>query len=57
MISAIGMKMMNAYLTASGQPLPGLSVIVLIQTIIACVLVIYTLVRYAMFVFGSNSSK
>lgn len=56
-ISAIGMKMMNAYLTASGQPLPGLSVIVLIQTVIACVLVIYTLVRYAMFVFGSNSSK
>ena len=56
-ISAIGMKMMNAYLTASGHPLPGLDILVLIQAVIACLLVVYTLVRYGMFVFGAKAPK
>lgn len=49
-ISAIGMKMMNAYLAGSGHPVPWLNIIVLIQTVIACILVIYTLIRYILFI-------
>lgn len=56
-ISAIGMKMTNAFLNTSGHPLPGLGAIVLIQTLIACILVIYTLIRYAMFFFGTGNPQ
>ena len=56
-ISAIGMKMFQAYLVASGNPLRGLSVLELAETVIAAVLVIYTLVRYLMFWFGAAAKK
>ena len=56
-ISAIGMKMFQAYLVASGNPLQGLSVLELAETVIAAVLVIYTLVRYLMFWFGAAAKK
>ena len=45
-ISAIGMKMTMAYLANAGSPLGFLQYVVLIQTIVAAVLTIYTLVRY-----------
>lgn len=48
-ISAIGMKMMNNYLVTEDYHLPVLNYIILIQAIIACILVIYTLIRYIMF--------
>jgi Tellurite resistance protein and related permeases len=46
-ISAIGMKMTMAYLANVGQPLPFLQYVVLVQTIIAAALTIYTLIRYS----------
>lgn len=49
-ISAIGMKMMNAYLQTSGHAVSALQIVVLIQTVIACILVLYTVIRYAVFV-------
>jgi Tellurite resistance protein and related permeases len=45
-ISAIGMKMTMAYLANAGSPLGFLQYVVLVQTIVAAVLTIYTLVRY-----------
>jgi len=45
-ISAIGMKMTMAYLANAGSPLGFLQYVVLVQTIVATVLTIYTLVRY-----------
>ena len=48
-ISAIGMKMMMAYTTSVGRPVPGMNVLVLIETAIACILVVYTIIRYAIF--------
>ena len=49
--------MFQAYLVASGNPLRGLSVLELAETVIAAVLVIYTLVRYLMFWFGAAAKK
>ena len=49
-ISAIGLKMTMAWLANTGNAMPWLSWIVLIETVIAAVLVVYTLVRYVMFV-------
>lgn len=49
-ISAIGMKMFNVYLMSAGKALPGLGIIISVQTIIAVLLVVYTLIRYGMFV-------
>lgn len=54
-ISAIGMKMMAAYTTASGHNIPGISILVLVETIIACVLVVYTCIRYALFMMSGKS--
>lgn len=54
-ISAIGMKMMSAYAAASGHNIPGISVLVLVETGIACVLVVYTCIRYALFLMSSKS--
>lgn len=48
-ISAIAMKMTMACLANMGQPLPLLQYVVLIETIIAAVLTVYTLVRFAIF--------
>lgn len=48
-ISAIGMKMTMAYLTNMGYNMVFLKYIVLLQTIIATLLVIYTLYRFILF--------
>lgn len=49
-ISAIAMKQTNACLTKMGSPLPFLGVLVTIETVIAVVLVVYTLIRYLQFI-------
>lgn len=53
-ISAIGLKMTMAYLANIGQPLPFLQYVVLVQTIIAVVLTIYTLIRYCIVIATSK---
>lgn len=53
-ISAIGMKMMMAYAASISRPIPGISILVLIETVIACLLVAYTIIRYAVFLFQSK---
>lgn len=54
-ISAVGMKMMTAYLANIGRPVPVLSAVVLVQTVIAVVLVAYAFVRYLMFWLGRQN--
>lgn len=49
-ISAIGMKMTSACLGNMGYTMPVINYIVIIQTIIATILVAYTLIRYMMFI-------
>lgn len=49
-ISGISMKMTMACLKTMGYPIPFFNYIVLLQTIIATVLVVYTLIRFAMFI-------
>lgn len=56
-ISALGMKMMMAYTTSIGRPIPGLHILVGIETGIAAILVVYTLIRYVVFVFGGRVSS
>lgn len=51
-ISAIAMKMTMACLANMGQPLPFLQYVVLIETIIAGILTVYTLIRFVIFVKG-----
>ena len=53
-ISAIGMKMMMAYTASIGRSIPGLNILVLIETAIACILVVYTIIRYAVFLFQAE---
>lgn len=47
-ITAIGLKMTMACLANMGKPLPFLKYVVLVETVIAAVLTVYTLVRYVM---------
>jgi len=54
-ISAIAMKNTMACLTKMESPVPALKYIVLVETIIATVLVVYTLIRYIMFICAGNS--
>lgn len=56
-ISAIAMKNTMAYLTKMNSPVPALKYIVVVETIIAAVLVVYTLIRYAMFVCSGSKNK
>lgn len=49
-ISAIGMKMTIAYLGNMGYAIPFISYLVILQTAIATILVVYTLVRFLMFI-------
>lgn len=56
-ISAIGMKMAMAYLGKMGYAIPFINYIVLFQTIIATVLVIYTLIRFAIFIMPDKQSQ
>lgn len=55
-ISAIGMKMTMAYLTKAGHTVTFLKYLVLIQTVIATILVIYTLFRYILFLFPEKEN-
>lgn len=53
-ITAIATKQTMACLVKMEQPLPILKPVVLVETIIAAVLVIYTFIRFMGFVFASN---
>ena len=53
-ISAIASKQTMACLANMGKPLPVLQYVVLIETIIAVVLVVYTYVRFLGFIFGGK---
>jgi exfoliative toxin A/B len=53
-ISAIAAKQTMACAANMGHPMPYLSYVVLIETIIAVVLVVYTYIRYMMAIFGGN---
>ena len=53
-ISAIATKQTMACLANMGQPMPVLQYVVLIETIIAVVFVVYTLIRFMGFIFASN---
>ena len=53
-ISAIAAKQTMAYMAKMGQPLPFLQYFVMIETIIAVVLVIYTFFRFMGFIFAKN---
>lgn len=52
-VSAIAVKQTMACLANTGQPLPWLSYIVLIETVIAVAFVLYTFIRYMQFLFTS----
>ncbi len=49
-ISAIAMKQMAASLSKMGSPIPQLGIVVTIETAIATALMVYTLVRYLLFI-------
>lgn len=51
-ISAIASKQTMACLANLGQPVPVLQYVVLVETVIAVVFVLYTLVRFLMFIFA-----
>ncbi len=53
-ISAIATKQTMACLANMGQPLPLLKPVVLVETIIAVVFVVYTFIRFIGFVFAKN---
>ncbi len=53
-ISAIATKQTMACCANMGQPIPALKYLVLIETIIAVVLVVYTLIRFMGFIFGKK---
>ena len=53
-ISAIASKQTMACVANMGKPLPFLKYVVLIETVIAVLLVVYTFVRYMRFLFGQK---
>lgn len=55
-ISAIASKMTMACAGKLGSPLPWLSSVVLVETILAAVLVLYVLCRFCMFIFTGKKS-
>lgn len=50
-ISAIAMKQTNAFLLMQETPIKGLSTLVIVQTILASILVLYAFTRYIIFIF------
>ena len=52
-LSAIAVKQAMACLGKMGMQIPGMSVVVLIETVIAVVLVVYTYIRFMQKIFGS----
>ena len=53
-ISAIATKQTMACLANMGTPMPVLQYVVLVETVIAVVFVVYTLIRFLGFIFASN---
>ena len=53
-ISAIATKQTMACLANMGTPIPVLQYVVLVETVIAVVFVVYTLIRFLGFIFASN---
>ena len=53
-ISAIATKQTMACLANMGTPMPVLQYVVLVETVIAVVFVVYTLIRFLVFIFASN---
>ena len=53
-ISAIATKQTMACLANMGQPMPVLQYVVLIETVIAVLFVVYTFIRFMGFIFASN---
>ena len=56
-ISAIAMKQSLAYWTQAGVSLPWLNWVVLFETVVATVMVTYTIIRYLMFLFSAPKVK
>lgn len=56
-ISAVGIKMTIVCLGKMGYTIPFINYLVLFQTIIATVLVIYTLIRFTMFIISNKQSQ
>lgn len=56
-ISAIAMKMTDGFFTKLGSPIALLKYIVLLQTIIAIVLVLYVLIKYILFITNIKQPK
>lgn len=54
-ISAISLKVTNAFLTKSGTPISLLSYIVKFEEVVAVIIVLYVLVKYLAFIFASDS--
>ena len=55
-ISAIAMKMTMNFLANNGYAIPFINYLVLFQTIIATLLVIYTLIRFIIFIIPAKNS-
>lgn len=56
-ISAIATKQTMACLANMGQPMPVLKYVVLIETVIAVVFVVYTFIRFMGFLFINQPAK
>lgn len=56
-ISAIASKQAMACFANMGKPMPALRIIVLAETVIATVFVIYTIIRFAMFLFAGEKKQ
>lgn len=56
-ISAIAMKMTDAFLTKSGNGIGFLKYIVIVQTVIAVAMVLYVLIRYIMMIVNTKQAS
>ena len=56
-ISAIASKQTMASLAGMEHPIPSLKLVVIAETIIAAVFVLYTLARFLLFIFAKPQSK
>lgn len=56
-ISAIATKQTMACLANMGQPMPVLKYVVLIETVLAVVFVVYTFIRFMGFLFINQPAK
>lgn len=56
-ISAVAMKMTDGFLTKSGNGIEFLKYVVMIQTVIAVVIVLYVLIRYILMLVGTKQTN